>query len=284
VLSIWAAEPNKIVIDALLTGSYGYDDTASAEFSGFAAATGGSMRSASGGGAGPAMIEIVDEITDTPRSPRDSVAAFKPAFTFTPPTESMGPLVKNILLEIQKWNVNAKVPEKSAWKKYMLVKLADPNATSWTPPKPLPQGDYRWRVGYVRGAGTFTLPSFETRKVAAATLMEPNWIAFTRAEVVPGTPTMVSPYSSFTAYDKEQNFTFSTVVGADSYALGISVYKESKTGGAWKLWKKLIIKPSAADASAGTITVTVKGLTLNGSYEWSVQSLNYDHPKPVWTP
>jgi hypothetical protein len=283
VLSIWAAETNKIAIDALLTGSYGYDDTASAEFSGFAAATGGSMRSDSGGGAGPAMIEIVNEITDTPRSPRDSVAALKPVFTFTPPTESMGPLVKNILLEIQKWNVNAKTPEKSAWKKYMLVKLADPNATSWTPPKPIPQGDYRWRTGYVRGAGTFTLPSFETRKVAAATLMEPNWTTFTRAEVVPGTPTLVTPsYSYFTASDKEQDFTFGTVVGADSYSLGIYAYRAAKSD--YKLWKKLAIKSSAADPNTATITVTVKGLTLEASYYWSVKSLNYDNPKPVWDP
>jgi len=286
LLSIWAAEPNKISIDALLPASYGgYDDTASAQFSGLAAATGGSMRTAEDTNTGPAMLEIVDEITTTPRSPRGSVAAFRPAFTFTPPTESMGPLVKNILIEIQKWNVNAKTPEKSAWKKYMLVKLKDPNATSWTPPKPLPQGDYQWRVGYVRGAGTFTLPSFETRKVAAATLMEPNWTAFTRAEVAAAIPTLVSPDSSFTAADKEQDFTFGTVVGADSYSLGIYAFKEPKKEGdvgTWKIWKKLTVKPSAADPNTGQITVTVKGLTLNGSYEWSVQSLNYDHPKPTW--
>jgi hypothetical protein len=280
VLSIWAAEPNKIAIDALLpsssSGSY-YDD-ASSEFSGFAAATGGSMRSSTSSDAGPAMLEIVNEITETPRSPRGSVAAFKPAFTFTPPTESMGPLVKNILLEIQQWNT-----KKSAWSKYMLVKLKDPNATSWAPPKPIPEGDYQWRVGYVRGAGIFTLPSGVERKVAAATLMEPNWTAFTRADVAAATPTMVTPSSSyFTATDKEQSFTFSTVAGADSYALGIYAFKESKTGGAWKIWKKITIKPKPADISAGQITITVKGLTLNASYEWTVQSLNYDHPKPVW--
>ncbi|MGD0573569.1 MAG: C39 family peptidase [Sedimentisphaerales bacterium] len=281
VLAIWAAEPNKIAIDALLPQAGGeYDEDASAQFSGLAAATGGSMQSATDSNTGVAMLEIVNEITTTPRSPRASIAAFKPVFTFIPPTESMGPLVKNILLEIQKWNVNTKDPNKSVWKKYMLVKLADPNATSWTPPKPLPQGDYQWRVGYVRGAGTFMLPSGETRKVAAATLMEPNWTAFTREEVVPATPTLVSPYSSFTATDKEQDFIFDTVVGADAYALGISA-QQPKTG-TWKLWKKLTVKPSAADPNTGTITVTVKGLTLNGSYEWSVQALNYDNPKPVY--
>lgn len=280
VLSIWAAEPNKIAIDALLTGSYGYDDTASAEFSGFAAATGGSMRSTADSNAGAAVVEIVNEITDTPRSPRGDVAAFKPVFTFVPPTESMGPLVKNILLEIQKWDT-----KKSAWKKYMLVKLKDPNATSWTPLKPLPLGDYRWRTGYVRGAGTFTLPSFVTRKIAAATLMEPNWITFTRGEVVAGTPTMVSPTTSssysFTATDKEVHYIFGTVVGADSYSLGIYAFKQPKTGiGTYKLWKKLAIKSSAADPNTGQVTVTVKGHTLDAAYEWSVQALNYDHPKP----
>lgn len=162
LIAIWEAEPNKISIDALLPATWGggYDDTASAQFSGIAAATGGSMRTASDTNTGPAMLEIVDEITTTPRAPQGNVAAFKPVFTFVPPTESMGPLVKNILLEIQKWNVNPKDPNIGAWKKYMLVKLTDPNATSWTPLKPLPKGDYQWRVGYVRGAGTFLLRSF----------------------------------------------------------------------------------------------------------------------------
>ena len=285
VLAIWAAETNKISVDALLPAAGStYSEEAGSQFSGIAGATGGTMRTTADSNAGVAMLEIVDEITTTPRSPHGSVAAFRPVFTFTPPTESMGPLVKNVLLEIQKWNVNAKSPEKSAWKKFMLLKLAA-DATSWTPLKPLPKGDYQWRTGYVRGAGTFTLPSLVTQKIAAATLMEPNWIAFTRAEVVPAIPTMITPsYSSFVPSDKEQSFTFSTVAGADSYALGIFVWKESKTGGAWKVWKKLTIKPKTADLTAGQITVTVKGLTLNASYEWSVQALNFDHPKPVWTP
>ncbi len=287
VLSIWAAETNKVSIDALATSS---DTEVESEFGGVAAATGGSFRYASGSDAGTAMLEIVDEITDTPRSPRDSVAAFKPAFTFNPPTESMGPLVKNILLEIQKWNDNTKDPSKSAWKKYMLVKLKDPNATSWTPTKTLPKGDYRWRAGYVRGAGTFTLPSLETRKVKAATLMEPNWTEFTREEVEAATPTMESPtsykYTSFNASAKDVNYTFSTVVNADSYSLGIYCHKPKTATGSYKLWKKLAIKPKVADVNAGEITVKVKGHTVdpNTTYEWSVQSLNYDNPKAVWEP
>jgi hypothetical protein len=276
VLAIWAAEPNKIVIDAILPATYsGYDEDADTEFGGFAAATGGTMRTTTDTNAGEAMLDIVNDITTTPRAPQNSVAAFKPVFTFTQPTESMGPLVKNILLEIQQWDT-----KKLAWKKYLLVKLTDPNATSWTPPKAIPKGDYRWRVGYVRGAGTFMLPSLVERKIAAATLMEPNWTTFTRAAVTPATPTMVSPSSSFTAETKDVNYIFSTVVGADSYALGISAYKESKGVGTYKLWKKLTVKPSAADVNAAQITVKVKGHTINTAYEWSVQSLNYDHPKP----
>jgi hypothetical protein len=281
VLAYCAAEPNKIAIDALLTGSYGYDATASTEFSGFASASGGIKRTTADGNAGDVMTDIVTTIT-SPRAPSGNVAIVKPVFTFTTPTESMGPLVKNVLLEIQKFNVN-KVPEKSAWKKFMLLKLAG-DANSWTPPKPLPKGDYRWRTGYVRGAGTFTLPSFETRTIAAATLMEPNWTTFTRTDMAATIPTMVSPTtspsSSFTAYDKEVDYIFTPVAGADSYALGISTWKETKGVGAWKLWKKLTVKPSAVDPNTGQINVTVKGHTLNGSYEWSVQSLNYDHPKP----
>lgn len=278
VLAYCAADPNKKFIDALLTG--GGSDVEE-EFGGFAAATGGTVRSASGSDAGEAMEEIIAEFTETPRSPRGDVAAFKPTFTFTPPTEAMGPAVKNVLLEIQQWKVNAKTPEKSAWKKYMLVKLAG-DATSWTPVKSLPQGDYKWRTGYVRGAGVFTLPSGTKTKIKAATLVEPNWTDFTRVEIEAAIPDMVSPDDSFIATDKEVDYTFGTVPGATGYALGISTFKESAEGGAWKLWKKVMVKPPA-DANA-TITVTVKGHTLDAEYEWSVQSLNFDHPKPVWTP
>jgi hypothetical protein len=274
VLAAWAAEPNKVSIDALQTGSYGFNEEAGSQFGGFAAATGGTVRSTADSNAGEAMVAIVDEFTETPRSPRDNVGALKPAFTFTPPTEAMGPAVKNILLEIQKWDT-----KKLAWKKSMLVKLPAA-ATSWTPPKPLPQGDYQWRVGYVRGAGIFTLPSGVARKVAAATLMEVTWTAFTRVDIAATAPTQLSPSSSFAAEAKDVNYTFSTVVGADSYALGISAFKESTGGGAWKLWKKLTVKPKPADVTAGQITVKVKGHTIGTEYKWSVQSLNYDHPKP----
>jgi hypothetical protein len=283
VLAYCAADPNKKFIDALLTGG---DSDVETEFGGFAAATGGTMRSASGSDAGLAMTEIIEEFTATPRSPRGDVAAFRPTFTFTPPTESMGPASKNVLLEIQKLNVNAKDPNKSAWKKYMLLKLAG-DATSWTPPKPLLKGDYKWRTGYVRGAGTFTFPSGTKTKVKAATLVEPNWTDFTRVEIEAATPTMFEPttnsYTAFYPDTKDVNYVFSTVVGASSYALGISVFKESAEGGAWKLWKKVTVKPPT-DPNAATITVKVKGHTIDAEYEWSVQSLNFDHPKPVWAP
>ena len=235
------------------------------------------MRYTEDSNAAAAMAEIIDEFTETPRFPRGEVAALYPTFTFTPPTESMGPLVKNVLLEIQTWDT-----KKSAWKKYMMVKLAA-DACSWTPTKPLPQNDYQWRVGYVRGAGTFMLPSFEARKVKAATLREPNWTEFTRTEIEAATPTPYSPttyYGSFTAEDGEVTYSFSTVVGANKYALAVSVFDTKKES--MKLWKKLVITPTAEDINAAVIDVTVKGHKVGESYTWSAQSLNYDHPKPVW--
>jgi hypothetical protein len=232
------------------------------------------MRDAADSNAGEAMTEIIDEFTETPRSPRGDVAAFKPAFTFTPPTESMGPAVKNVLLEIQKWDL-----KKLAWKKYMLVKLAS-DATSWTPTKPIPMNDYRWRTGYVRGAGTFTLPSGETQKIKAATLMEPNYTEFARTEVEAGDPTQLSPSASFTADATEKTYSFSTVAGADKYGLAVSFYDTKKES--MKLWKKLVITPTAEDVNAAVVEVTIKGHKVDTYYEWSVQSLNYDNPKPVW--
>ena len=94
------------------------------------------------------------------------------------------------------------------------------------------------------------------------------------------TPTQVSPYSSFYASTKDVNYVFSTVAGADSYALGIAAYKEVKEVWGYKLWKKLTVKPKPADIAAGQITVKVKGHTVGTEYEWTVQSMNFDHPKP----
>lgn|GEM_PF-3513061 len=282
VLAYCAADPNKKFIDALLTGS---DSEVETEFGGFAAATGGTLRDAADSNAGEEMADIVATLIEaTPRSPLHSVESFKPVFTFTPTTDSMGPDVTNILLEIQKWDGKNDPNLSKSWKKYMLVKLA-PDANSWTPVKSLPIGDYRWRAGYVRGAGVFALPSGTTRKIKAAKLMEVEWSEFTRAEIEAATPTMYSPttdsYTSFLAETKDVNYTFGTVVGATGYALGISVYQESKEVWSWKLWKKVTVKPPA-DPNATTITVKVTGHTVdpNVMYEWSVQSLNLDHPKP----
>jgi hypothetical protein len=277
VLNAWAAETNKISIDTLLTGSYGYSTDAEVQFSGLSAGTGGIVRSTADGNAGEVITEMVSTLTETPREPNGETSSFKPVFTFIPPTDSMGPTVKNILLEIQKWDT-----KKSVWKKYMLLKLAA-DANSWTPTKPLPQGSYQWRTGYIRGAGTFMLPSGETRKVAAATLREVTWTAFTRVEIVAATPTPYEPttyYGSFTAFDGEVIYSFSIVTGADKYGLAVSAYDETK--GTWKLWKKLVITPTAEDVNAAVVDVTVKGHKVDGTYTWSVQSLNYDHPKPVW--
>jgi hypothetical protein len=185
----------------------------------------------------------------------------------------MGPVVKNILLEIQQWDV-----KKSLWKKYLLVKLL-PDATSWTPTKTLPIGDYKWRVGYSRGSGTFLLPSAEPSKIKAATLMEPNWTEFTRLEVAAVAPTPYTPTTSFTTFyaaATDVNYTFSTVVGADKYAMQIWRYCPDDL--IWKVWKKLTIK---APTDSDVIEVIVKKHVIDTTeYLWQVQSLNFDTPKP----
>jgi hypothetical protein len=279
VLAAWAADPNKIFIDTLLTGYGVSEDDATSQYGGLAAGTGGVMRTTASTDAGSAMEDMVYEIIEQPRFPDGNVAAFKPVFTFVPPTESMGPPVKNILLELQNWKVN-KDPNRSAWKNYKKVTLPAA-ATSWTPTITLPRGDYRWRLGYIRGSGTFLLPDASSSRIAGATLMEPNLTEFTRVLVTPGDPTQYSPSDDFSAYAKDIHYGFYTGANATSYALEIWHYDIKKS--CWKVWKKLTVKPPTKNPSATYLDVKVTGHIIDASkgshYQWRVQSLNYDRTK-----
>jgi hypothetical protein len=225
------------------------------------------------------MTDMIFEFAPNTRSPDGNVAALKPAFRFVPPTESMGPPVKNILLEIQKWNENLKNPSKSVWKNYKKVTLPA-SAASWTPPAPLPMGDYKWRLGYTRGSGTFLLPDPNAKpsKMAGATLMEPNFTDFTRVRVEPSDPEQYTPSDNFTATTKDIYYEFYTAANASSYAMEIWHYDIVKSS--WILWKKLTVKPSAKDLSAEYLYVNVSGHIIDASkgshYQWRIQSLNYD--------
>ncbi len=273
ITTLWDSLTDKISIHALYIGG---DTDANEQFHALAADTGGSTRYAEAAGdVGAAMADLIDEFTVTPRFPRDEIQSFKPVFSFIPPTESMGPPVKNMLLEIQKWDA-----KKSDWKKYKKIKLSD-TATSWTPTKAFPKDDYRWRAGYARSGGTFMLPSGDSRKMKGATLMETDWTEFTRAQVDPADPEQLTPDSSFVADAKEISYQFTAAVNAEKYA--IEIYDLS-TG---KRKKKLTVKPPKNDPSAEILEVVVKGHKVGTTYFWRVQSLNYDRPKPVedaWVP
>lgn len=270
VIAYWQSLTNKISIHALYIGG---DEAAKQQFHALAGDTGGSTRYADAAAGVPgAMDDLIDEFTETPRFPRDETMSLKPVFSFIPPTESMGPPVKNVLLEIQKWKT-----KKAAWKRYKKKKLSD-TATSWTCTKPLPKGDYRWRVGYVRKSGIFTLPSGESRKIKGATLVEVDWTEFTRVHVDPSNPEQLTPSSSFTAASKKISYKFTAAVNATKYAM--KIYRQNSKG-EWKRWKKLKVKPSKKDPTATILEVKVKGHKIGAEYIWYVQSLNYDRPKPV---
>ncbi|MFZ0034545.1 MAG: papain-like cysteine protease family protein [Sedimentisphaerales bacterium] len=276
VLAFWAAEPNKVAIHALAI----YDTDAEAQFGALAAATGGSTRYVDYGGAADAMSDVIDEFTATPRFPRGDTTSFMPVFTFTPPSESMGPPAKNILLEIQKLKVDSDPNTSTNWKNYLKVKLAK-DATSWKPTKIFPQGNYRWRLGYVYSAGPLMLPSGASRTIKGATLMETDWTEFTRVEVEPSAPVQLTPASAFTAddaNDKVIHYQFNSAVNASSYAMEIYKYDTKKC--VYKCWKKLTVKPPAKDPTAEILDVKVSGHTIGSLYRWRVQSLNYDRPKP----
>jgi len=281
VLAYWLADPNKVSVYALLTAAGGsYSDEASDQFGGLAAGTGGSVRSVGDSNAGDVIKEMVDEFTETPRTPRGDTQAFKPVFTFTPPTESMGPSAKNILLELQNFKV-AKDPNKSAWKNYKKVTLPL-TATTWTPIVILPRASYRWRVGYTRPGGVLTFPDGTSEKMAGATLMEPNWTEFTRVRVAPSDPTQLEPDDAFTALAKVIHYQFTAAVNASSYAMEIWHWDIKKL--CWTRWKSLTVKPSAKDPnSAEILDVKVSGHIIDpnkgAGYRWRVESLNYDRPK-----
>lgn len=270
--------PLAIAIHGLFVG---VDTSAEVQIASLAGATGGSSWTATdASGVVAAMNGMIDEFTATPSYPQGDTKALKPTFTFVTPSESMGPPIDKVLLELQVWNTAC-----LKWRNYKKITLPD-TASSWVPTMPLPLGKYQWRIGYSRKAGVFTLPDGTSKKVAGASIMEDGWTEFTRLEVIPLSPVQLSPSSSFTATVADcikKEYTFSSAVNAEKYAFEVWKFDPlAKKGiGEWKRWKNLTVKPPAVDPTATVLEVTVSGHKIDAAYRWRVQSLNYDNPKPV---
>ncbi len=273
VLALWGGLTQKVAVHAVCVGP---DTDTAGQFTALAGATGGTVGYAlTPTNLVAALAEAMTGLDGPSRHPAGETRALKPAFAFVPPSESMGPPVTTVLVELQKLSTRNWV-----WKPYKKVKLP-PGAAGWVPPATLPQGSYRWRLGYARTAGVFTLPSGETRPVRAATVMEPEWTAFTRDLVLPQQPSPLAPATTFVAAGAVETYRFTSAIHAEKYALEVWAFDPVKR--VWKRWKRLTVTPPRADPGAAVLEVALKGHTPGVTYYWRVQSLNIDRPKAVWT-
>jgi hypothetical protein len=267
VASSITAMQNPVAIHVLYIGG---SEEAQQQFQALAALSAGSTRQAATAIDVPAAVAgLIDEFTETPRFPRGETAAFVPTFTFQPPTESMLPPISTYMIELQRYDTKS-----GSWKNYKKTTLPG-YVTTWIPKKPLPLGDYRWRLGYVRKAGLFTLPSGATETIKGASVVEQDWTTFTRAVVTPGDPVLLTPESFFTATGKTVTYRFATAVNADAYAM--EIWKL----GAGKPFKKRTVRAPKMNPGATVLEVAVGNHVPGASYSWRVQGLNYDSPKPL---
>jgi len=249
----------------------GTDTAAAADLGSLAAATGGGSYDANNASeVVPKIEEMVEDFTEDSRAPKGDVASFKPMFSFELPKETMYPEPKKYFLEIQLFN-----DKKTQWKKYKKFKIQSNVAKNYSLQKSLRIGKYRWRLGYKRNNGIFTLPSGESKKVKGGKFFEGNWTEFNRVEVTPQAPDLLEPNYSFTAADKKVTYRIGTAVNADKYI--VEIYKTGET----KPWKKFNLKAKKGKDTTAALEKAIAGHKVGDSYYWRVQSLNADRRKPV---
>lgn len=256
---------SKVTIQALLSGS---SSSAETDFTSLAAGSGGALwKIEDASQAADVMRQVIDTIAADTRFPRGSVADFKPTFVFKPLGEGMANSPKKIYLELQ-------LQKKGKFKTVKRVTLP-PTAEQWTPPAELAKGVYQWRLGFLSGASKVLAPDGSVLKtVKGGTRFEDSFQQFERTDVEPGFAEQIDPSGSFTPSASQVTYQWSKASNASKYALVIYQTKNGKT----KLWRKLVVKAPKGDTSI--ITKTIKGHSTAASYFWSVEALNFDHPKP----
>jgi hypothetical protein len=271
VIALANTPGNQITIVAVACGVEGgdLDPDCVADLGGMAGGTGGSMIEAGSAG----LVDVAGGINQAVNQatggnyPIGSVAAFQPKFSFNLTGIGMGKVPSYYKIQILQSNA-----VKKTWSTYLTAKLT---TNTYTPTKPMSIGTYQWRIGFEQPASTITSPSGTVLgKIKAAFIYENNYTEFQREQILPGDATIVSPSSYFVATNKSQTYVFDAGVNASSYYIVIT----DNTKG--KVFKKLTVKPPKANPNASPLSVKVTGHTVGHYYSWTIESLNFDHPKP----
>jgi hypothetical protein len=266
-------------------GSY-YDPQCLADFGALSAGSGGVSLAAGSGVEVVANIPTIIQESTASRSPSGVVRSFKPEFQFS--FDGTGMLNPPTYYEIQILHSNAHTTNFSL---YLSAKVT---TNSYTPTSPLPTNSYEWRVGFAQPATTVLAPNGTVLHRYPATISYDNqYVQFDRVQILPAaaetlTPSVSSPTTdviaiapSFTATNSTMTYSWTAGLNASSYS--VAIYSYSTKTFRYSLWKRLTVSPPAKTPNAPTLSVKVSGHTKNATYEWTVESLNYDHPKPTST-
>ena len=268
------AQADKVVIQALLiSGGSGSDQT---DFTTIATSSGGSLYNSAGGSDVTNVItQIVDNVAANVRSPNGDVAALMPTFSFVRSGDGMANSPAKSFLVIEKCRSKVKncdITVNADWAAYKRVVVTGQN--EWLPKTALPKAHYRWRLSNLFNDGKILSPTGTTlSKIKGRTSNESsdNFTVFNRIDVVPGTVEQVSPNSSFTPSTKTVTYQWKQASNASSYRL--KIYKSGR------LWINRLVKPPKSDPGAAILETTVHNHNTKLNYNWTITSLNYDHPK-----
>jgi hypothetical protein len=269
-------------------GSY-YDPRCLADFAALSAGTGGLSLPAGSAEELTTNITTILEQTSQPESrlPSGSIAAIEPLFTFT--FDGGGMFNPPSYYEIQILRSNA---NKGTFSTYLTARTP---TNYYVPKSPLPTNTYRWRAGFAQPASKILAANgAKLTNVPASVVYDAQYTEFQREPVLPAAAIAITPststtttnYSvasaySFTATNATMTYSWTNGINATSYSVAIYAYNTKKE--TYKLWKRLTVAPPAKNPHETILSVKVGGHTKNDLYEWTIESLNYDHPKPTST-
>jgi hypothetical protein len=252
-----------------------YDPQCIADFAALSAGSGGASLPA--GNAGELLsniTQVIQQNSASDRAPSGSVAAIEPVFKFS--FDGSGIFAPPSYYEIQVLHSNA---HKGTFSTYISAHVP---TNHYVPKSPMPTNTYRWRIGFAQPASKII--SADGKKLGtfpARVVYDNAYSEFQREPVLPGAAVALTPSASFAATNATMFYSWTAGISATSYSVAIYAFHAKKD--VYKLWKRVTVKPPAKNPTEATLSVKVGGHKKGAEYEWTVESLNYDHPKPTLT-
>jgi hypothetical protein len=221
-------------------------------------------------------VEVAELIEDafvdieTGRFPVGSTTESKPTFTFEPPGGEAGgaPLIKNLSIQLETYDA-----KRNRWRSYRTFKIKDPAARSFTLPKSLPPGRYRWRLAGSVVPGKEILPDGTPASTGEkGKFVEETYVEFDRAANPPRTIQKITPTNQ-TPKDKTHVLEFRDEALADAFAVRVLTPGKGKP-------KTYIFKraKTMAGSQPQTLKVSIK-TKPEEAFSWFIQGLNLDRKK-----